>query len=182
MTGDRYLAEGVEVSEHEAKRPGYAVQETIHLHDGVIRRAWYRQGKIVESRGFNAAGQAIRRLFHEQGRLARREYHGRNGNHISTERFGPDGRITESIQHGSTPRHWWYDGGVPLSCARGPQAYLKDGARWVTGRWPDERSGGPISRLVLLGKPSLILGVAITSLKYELADPGVRIEGQRRIP
>jgi hypothetical protein len=129
---DRYLVEGMEVSEQEAKQSEEFVRETIHLHDGVIRRTWYRQGEIVESHDLNSVGQAIRRLFYEQGRLIRREYHDRNGNHVSTERFDPDGYVTESIQHGSTPRQWWYERGVPLKYARGSQIYIKDGTRWVT--------------------------------------------------
>ena len=81
----------------------------------------------------NAAGQSIRRLFYEQGRLARREYHDRDGNLVSTEHFSPDGYVTESIQHGSTPRQWRYERGVPLKYSRGSQIYVKDGTRWVTG-------------------------------------------------
>lgn len=132
-TRDRYLVQGKEVSQQEAKRSEQAVQETIHLHDGLIRRTWYRQGEAVESHDLNLAGKAIRRLFYQQGRLARREYHDREGNHVSTEQFGPDDYMTESIQHGSTPRQWRYERGVPLKYARGSQSYVKDGTRWVTG-------------------------------------------------
>jgi hypothetical protein len=130
-TGYRYLVQGKEVSEQEAKRSEEAVQETVHLHDGVICRKWYRGGELVESRDLNSEGLAIRRLFYKAGRLARREYHDRNGNHVSTEMFGADGFITESIQHGSRPRRWWYERGVPVRYARGSQVYVKDGTRWV---------------------------------------------------
>ncbi|MBC8871275.1 MAG: hypothetical protein H8E44_17755 [Planctomycetes bacterium] len=132
-TRDRFLVQGKEVSEQEAKRSEEAVRETIHLHDGVIGRKWYRRGELVESHDLNLEGKAIRRLFYEGGQLVRREYHDRNGNHISTELFGTDGYMTESIQHASTPRRWWYERGVPVKYARGSQVYVKDGTRWVIG-------------------------------------------------
>jgi hypothetical protein len=133
-TRDRYLAQGKEVSEQEAKGAEQGVRETVHLHDGVIRRAWYRQGQIVESHDLNADAKSIRRLFYEQGRLVRREYHDRDGNHISTEHFGPDGYVSESIQHASTPRQWWYERGAPLKYTRGSRVYVKDGMLWKTDR------------------------------------------------
>jgi hypothetical protein len=130
-TRDRYLVEGKEVSKEQAVRSEEAVGETVHLHDGVVRRTWYRRGEMVEQHDLNLAQRAVRRLFYEQGRLARREYHDRHGTHVSTELYGPDGHLTESIQHGSRPRHWWYDRGVPLKYARGSQTYAKEGTRWV---------------------------------------------------
>ncbi|MHC4542455.1 MAG: hypothetical protein ACYS74_22160 [Planctomycetota bacterium] len=107
------------------------VAETVHLHDGVIRRSWYRGGEVVERHDLNAEGRATRRLFYRDGRLIRREYHDRNGYHVSTELFGPDGYITESIQHGSRPRRWRYERGVPVKYARGEETYVKDGERWI---------------------------------------------------
>ena len=112
-------------------RSEVAVGETVHLHDGVICRRQYRRGEIVEQHDLNLQQKAIRRLFHDQGRLTRREYHDRHGNHVSTELFGLDGHLTESIQHGSRPRHWWYERGVPLKYARGSQTYVREGTRWV---------------------------------------------------
>ena len=132
-TRDRFLVQGKEVSEQEAKRSEEAVGETIHVHDGVIGRKWYRRGELVESQDLNLEGKAIRRLFYERARLARREYHDRNGNHISTELFAPDGYMTESIQHASTPRHWWYERGVPVKYTRGSHVYVRGGTRWVIG-------------------------------------------------
>jgi hypothetical protein len=152
---DRYLVQGKEVSQEDALRSQEAVAETVHLHDGVIQRTWYRQGKVIERHDFNLEGKAIRRLFYQEGTLApletlqaekqckefrfltglvRREYHDRNGNHVSTELFSPDGHITESIQHGSRPTHWWYEHGVPVKYARGSQTYVADGTRWVQGK------------------------------------------------
>ena len=107
------------------------VVETVHLHDGVIRRSWYRGGEAVERHDLNAEGKATRRLFYRDGKLAKREYHDRSGYHVSTELFGADGYITESIQHGSRPRHWWYERGVPVKYARGEETYVKDGERWI---------------------------------------------------
>ena len=52
---------------------------------------------------------------------------------------------------------------------------------WIVGAGPNSPSLGsswPISRLGLLGKSTLILGMAIAFLEHELTDPGVRIEGQ----
>ena len=105
--------------------------ETVHLHDGVIRRSWYRNGEIVERHDLNAEGKATRRLFYRDGKLARREYHSRSGYHVSTELFDTDGYITESIQHSSRPRHWWYEKGIPVKYTRGTDAYVKDGERWI---------------------------------------------------
>jgi hypothetical protein len=82
----------------------------------------------------NPRGKPIRRLFYHNGKLLRRQYHDRYGNHVSTELFAPDGYITESIQHGSRPRHWWYHRGVPVKYARGPETYVKEGTRWVKTR------------------------------------------------
>ncbi|MHC4593646.1 MAG: hypothetical protein ACYS19_01705 [Planctomycetota bacterium] len=130
-TRDRYLVQGKEVSQEQARRSQEAVTETIHLHDGVIQRTWYRQGKTTERHDLNLEGKAVRRLFYRAGRLRRREYHDRDGNHVSTELFGPDGHITESVQHDSRPRHWWYEHGVPVKYSRGSQTYDTDGTRWT---------------------------------------------------
>ena len=128
---DRYSVQGNEVSKEQAMRSEEAVGETMHLHDGVICRTWYRRGEVVEKHHLNLEQKAVRRLFHQAGRLARREYHDRHGNHVSTELFDSDGHVTESIQHGSRPRHWWYERGVPVKYTRGSQTYLKQGTRWV---------------------------------------------------
>ena len=109
------------------------IVETVHLHDGVICRSWYRSGVLIERHDLNVEGKASRRLFYRDGKLNKREYHDRNGYHVSTELFGSDGYITESIQHGSRPRHWWYKQGVPVKYARGEKIYLKDGDRWIAG-------------------------------------------------
>ena len=104
---------------------------TIHLHDGVIRRSWYRGGEIVERHDLNVGGKATRRLFYRDGKLARREYHNRDDYHVSTELFDADGYHTESIQHGSRPRQWWYEKGVPVKYTRGSDTYVEQGQRWI---------------------------------------------------
>jgi len=116
---------------HYAAADGRTATATVHLHDGVIRRIWYRGGEIVERHDLNAEGKATRRLFYKNGKLARREYHSRDGYHVSTEHFDPDGYITESIQHGSRARHWWYEKAVPVKYSRGSDTYVKQGRRWV---------------------------------------------------
>jgi len=113
----------------------------VHLHDGVIRRSWHRDGEVAESHDLNVEGKATRRLFYRDGKLTKREYHSRNGYHVSTELFGADGYITESIQHGSRPRHWWYEKGVPVKYTRGSDTYVKDGERWIKTEPIKPRSG-----------------------------------------
>lgn len=110
------------------------VAETVHLHDGVIRRSWYRGGEVVKRHDLNVEGKATRRLFYRDGKLVKREYHDRNDYHVSTELFGADGYIIESIQHGSRPRHWWYERGAPVKYTRGSESYVKDGARWIRAK------------------------------------------------
>jgi hypothetical protein len=107
------------------------VVETIHLHDGVIRRSWHRAGQLSKRHDLNTEGKATRRLFYRDGKLAKREYHDRNDYHVSTELFDADGYITESIQHGSRPRHWWYKRGVPVKYARGQGTYIRNGECWI---------------------------------------------------
>ena len=130
-TSDRYLVDGREVAQADARRADESVRETVHLHDGVIHRAWYRGGQMVERHDLNLAGEPTRRLHYEDGKLTRREYYDRDGDKVSTELFDSEGRITESIQHGSRPRHWWYDGCVPTKYARGEDSYVPEGERWV---------------------------------------------------
>ena len=130
-TEDRYLVEDREVSAKEANRADESICETQHLHDGTIHRAWYRGGQIFEQHDLNSEGRPTRRLYYKDAKLARREYYDRDGDKVSTELFAPDGLITESIQHGSRPRHWWYQGGIPTKYARGEDSYVPKGDRWV---------------------------------------------------
>jgi hypothetical protein len=107
-----------------------AVVETVHLHDGIIARSWYENGEIFRHY-LNSDGKATRRLFYKDNKLVKRQYHSRDSYHVSTEHFDVDGYITESIQHGSRSRHWWYEKGVPVKYSRGSDTYKKDGNRWI---------------------------------------------------
>ena len=132
-----YLIKFITISKALAdiwKLNGIAEDKVIHLHDGVIRRSWHRNGELIERHDLNAAGKATRRLFYRDGRLSRREYHNRDGYRVSTELFGAEGHIEESIQHGYRPRHWWYKKGAPVKYTRGADTYVKDGKRWKRAR------------------------------------------------
>jgi len=133
-THNRYLVQGKEVLEKDARNSKEAIVETVHLYDGIVQRTWYSRGEIIERHDLNLEGKAIRRLFYEGDKLVRREYHDRNGNHISTELFDSDGYIKESIQHGSRPRHWWYERGTPVKYTRGSETYVKDGSSWIRAK------------------------------------------------
>jgi hypothetical protein len=126
-TRSRYLVDGREVAQQEASHAANAVREIVHLHDGVIHREWLQGGTRTRRHDLNPEGKAIRRLFYEDGRLTRREYHDRDGKHISTERFDADGYITESV-HGKN--RWWYDRGEPVRFTNGTETYYRDGNRW----------------------------------------------------
>ena len=133
-THNRYLVQGKEVLEKDARNSKEAIVETVHLYDGIVQRTWYSRGETIERHDLNLEGKAIRRLFYEGNKLVRREYHDRNGNHISTELFDSDGYIKESIQHGSRPRHWWYERGTPVKYTRGSETYVKDGSSWIRAK------------------------------------------------
>lgn len=145
-TSDRWLVDGKEVSEEEAKRSEEAVREVLHLLDGVIHREWYNWSQIIRRYDLNSEKIPIRRLFYHNGKLARREYHTREGFHVSTEFFNPDGHITESIQYqvvsGKSEErgHFWYKRCMPVkfvgiggrhAAPQGKGTYVKEGERWV---------------------------------------------------
>jgi hypothetical protein len=130
-THNRYLVQGKEVLEKDTRNSKEAIAETVHLYDGIVQRTWYSRGEIIEKHDLNLEGKAIRRLFYDGNKLVRREYHDRNGNHVSTELFDSDGYIKESIQHGKKLRRLWYERGVPVKYIRGYETYVKDGARWI---------------------------------------------------
>jgi len=130
-TRDRYLADGGDVSEEEAMRSSDAVRETVHLHDGVIHREWLEHGRVTRRHDLSLDGKPIRRLHYQDGKLARREYYDRDGSHVSTERFDPDGFITESIRGRN---HWRYQRGVPQRFESGSSLFARDGDRWIRKR------------------------------------------------
>ena len=141
-TADRWLVDGQQVSVEAAKRSAEAVREIVHRHDGVIHREWHDHGQIRRRHDLSSEGKVIRRLFYQDGVLARREYHNREGNHVSTELFDPDGYITESIQYrDSEPaEHFWFERGMPVkftgsrshhAAPHGRGTYVKKGDNWV---------------------------------------------------
>ena len=136
-TYDRWLVNGREVSEEGANQSEEAVKEIVHLYDGIIHREWYNWGQIVKRYDLNLEGKPTRRLFYQTGKLARREFHHRDGRHVSTEFFDPDGYLTEAIQYrtgnGRTyeSNHWWYEKAVPVKNIKRGAMYEKDGSRWI---------------------------------------------------
>lgn len=133
-TFDRYLVDGRKATKEAAVGAAEAVRETVHRDDGVIHRVWLRRGTLARQHDLNLEGKPIRRLFYEDGRLVRREYHDRNGRHVSTERFAADGSITESVLESSSPRTWRYEKGRPVRYSRGSRTYVPDGDRWRRGK------------------------------------------------
>jgi hypothetical protein len=129
-TKQRYLSRrGEEISREDALRAAEAIREIVHLNDGVIHRERLHDGQRTEREDLNLEGKPIRRLFYDGGKLARREYHDRDGNHISTEYFDTDGFIVQSIGHGSWK--WTYKRGEPTSYERRSVRYVRNGDRWV---------------------------------------------------
>ena len=128
-TFDRFRVGDREITAAEAKRVPEAIREIIHLHDGVIHREWWRRSRPVRRDDLNAEGKPIRRLVYDDGKLARREYYDRDGNHVSTEMFDAEGYITEAIRHGG--EHWSYRRGVPWKYIRGSAGFRQEGDRWV---------------------------------------------------
>ena len=145
-TTERWVSStGQPMSEPQAKRAAEAVCETVHRHDGVIRRQTWRSGQLMRQDDLNGTGQPIRRLSYENGRLAKREFLDRLGNLVSTERFDADGFITHSAGQSPYPQgqpawkrdgatnlaEWFYERGVPVRYRHGAQGFIKQGDRWI---------------------------------------------------
>jgi len=112
---------------------GGTIREIVHRYDGVIHREWYRNGVLTQRHDLNAAGEAIRRLTFENGQLAQREYHDREGKLLSCELFDPAGFITEWIrfEQGAERDHWWFDRGMPVKHVSKDGEFVKQGDQWV---------------------------------------------------
>lgn len=142
-TSRRWFIGGTSADEQAARAAAEAVCEITHRYDGVIHREWYEQGERVRRHDLDAAGNAIRRTFYEDGRLMRREYHTVEGEHRTTELFDADGFITESVYYrrGAEWDHWWYikapvklvaeRGGHHTASPEGAGTYVKRGIDWV---------------------------------------------------
>ncbi|MFC2076479.1 hypothetical protein ACFLT7_05300 [candidate division KSB1 bacterium] len=146
-TSDRWSVGGEQVDKAAADKSPGAIKEIVHRYDGVIHREWYIWGVLTQRHDLNKDGKAIRRLFYRDGRLARREYHKKDGFHSSTELFDAEGWITESILYRRIDgkqteySHWWYDKGMPekyigrrrhhTASPDGPGVYAREGNNWV---------------------------------------------------
>ena len=136
-TVDRWLMAGKEVSAKNAKRASEAVKEIVHRYDGVIQREWYNWGQILKRHDLDLEGKPTRHLYYQNSVLARREYHKRDGSHVSTEHFAPDGYITESVRYRTVDgksleiSHWWYEKAVPVRNISRGAVFERDGSRWV---------------------------------------------------
>jgi hypothetical protein len=125
------------VEQDEAIQSETAIKEIVHIYDGVIHREWYEQGQITKRFDLNIQGKPTRQLYYEDGVLARRELHHRDGRHVSTEVFNQDGDITEAYSnplgigasYGYT--HWWYENTMPVKAVKGGVTYEKVGDGWI---------------------------------------------------
>jgi hypothetical protein len=135
-TVDRWMVNDQSVEQDEAIQSETAIKEIVHIYDGVIHREWYEQGQITKRFDLNVEGKPTRRLYYEDGVLARRELHHRDGRHVSTEVFNQDGDITEAYSNplgiGASYgyAHWWYEDTVPVKAVKGGVTYEKVGDKW----------------------------------------------------
>lgn len=137
-TETRWRMGAKEVSETSA-REAAAVRETVHRHDGVIRRESYQRGSLTEQHDLNARGEVARRQSYEHGRLIRREYFLPGAGLVSRESFDPVGFVTESIRFGEVrgqrveTDHWWFERGMPVRQVSRGAEFFKQGDRWMAG-------------------------------------------------
>ena len=117
------------------------VLETIHLHDGVIRREWLVDGVLTRRHDLNATGKATRRINYKNGLIATREYYRPDDHLVSRETFDKYGPVAEHIRFlaesnggaGDIPRETWhYDRGMPIRHMKHDtgRQYFKRGNRW----------------------------------------------------
>ena len=95
-----------------------AVMALTHLHDGVIAKEEWRNGRRVSRADLNEAVKPIRLQFFENGKLKKRVYRTPEGIVKSIELFGPDGLKTEygayyvsPNKRGSMYRNWRFERG-----------------------------------------------------------------------
>jgi hypothetical protein len=110
------------------------IKETVHRHDGVIRREFYSSSMLAKAHDLNAAGQAVRRVSYRDGQIAEREYDTSAGVRVSREIFAADGHVAETLYYardGQTESaHWWFDRGQPVKLVRGGKTYVTRGDRF----------------------------------------------------
>ena len=110
------------------------IKETVHRHEGVIRREFYSSSTLAKAHDLNAAGQAIRRVSYRDGQMAEREYYTSAGVRVSREILAPGGHVAETLYYardGQTESaHWWFDRGQPVKLVRGGKTYVTRGDRF----------------------------------------------------
>jgi len=112
-------------------------RETVHLHDGVIRREWFAGGAIKRRHDLNEDDKAIRRTEFKDGKMVTREYHHRERGLVSRELFDADGFITDWIRFQDVDGepteydHWYFERGMPVRHTNSKgREYVKRGDRW----------------------------------------------------
>ncbi|MCZ6674846.1 MAG: hypothetical protein O7C75_18095, partial [Verrucomicrobia bacterium] len=137
-TFDEWSIDGKSVERERAFASAGVVREIRHRYDGVIARESFSWGEIQSRHDLNESGLSIRRLVYHEGALFKREYHNRDGLHLSTEYLDTAGNVTEMIRYhyvddeggaeadlfryATGPAegkqveydHWWYQNGMPL--------------------------------------------------------------------
>jgi hypothetical protein len=117
------------------------VLETIHLHDGVIRLEWHKNGVLTRRHDLNAKGKATRRINYNNGVIATRQYYKPDGHLVSREILDQSGSVAEHTRFlpdskaGTRyiPREtWYYDRGMPIRHVKHDtgREYFKKENRW----------------------------------------------------
>ncbi|MBN1670169.1 MAG: hypothetical protein JXR37_04010 [Kiritimatiellae bacterium] len=120
-TREVWQVEGQPVSAEQAARAPAARMELVHLHDGVIAREDWQNGRRRTHADLNADGQPTRLIeYDERGTMRKRTHQTPKGVVGSVELYGADGFKTEWIEYdvvgepGKTKEHTWYDHGRPV--------------------------------------------------------------------
>lgn len=138
-TRRRWRCHGSEVGESTARAADEALCEVVHLHDGLIRRVFYKKGLIVAAEDYNLEGRATRKEKYLDGKLVEREYHTSSGLRVSLEKFDTSGMKVEETHwryvngEAKESDRWIYESGCPVKRVfRGGRAtYEKNGEEWV---------------------------------------------------
>ena len=116
-----WRVDGHEVPPEQAAAAPEVAMELMHLHDGVIAREAWRNGKKVFREDLNAQGRVTRRREFSNGALSEQTYRTPEGLLASRELFGPDGFKIEYVRldvrpgrEGRELEHTWYARGTPV--------------------------------------------------------------------
>ncbi len=144
-TKERWLIKDVEVSADKGRNVQWALKETVHRYDGVMRQKSYNWGVLFGSVDLNEDGKPVRVQEYRAGILERRRYFTPDDHTlVSMELFAPDGYITESIRYEMLDGklveigHWWFEKGLPVKLIGSeghtlvslPGIYTKVGNDW----------------------------------------------------